>query len=108
MNFLITSPFTLIAIGFGFECRSHFTRTLLLARERIEDIDMPKRTTKSDNVETPGAFPWGKVIAGIAGSAVATRLIRKVPLGRIVIAATPLIVAALRRGREPPKDGPRS
>jgi hypothetical protein len=68
---------------------------------------MAKRTTKSDNVETSGAFPWGKLIAGIAGSAVATRVIRKVPLGRIVIAATPLIVAALQRGREPPKDAPK-
>lgn len=65
---------------------------------------MPKRTTKSDNAETPGSFPWGKVIAGIAGSAVATRIVRRVPLGRIVIAAAPLIIAALQRDRNPPKD----
>lgn len=60
---------------------------------------MPKRTTKSDNAETPGSFPWGKVIAGIAGSAVATRVVRRVPLGRIVVAAAPLIIAALQRDR---------
>jgi len=65
---------------------------------------MPKRTTKSDNAEASGSFPWGKVIAGIAGSAVATRVVRRVPLGRIVIAAAPLIIAALQRDRNSPKD----
>jgi hypothetical protein len=64
---------------------------------------MPKRTTKTDNLETASKFPWGKLIAGIAGSAVATRVIGRVPLGRIVIAAAPLIVAALQRERERPK-----
>lgn len=35
---------------------------------------MPKRTPNSENDEKPGAFPWGKVLAGIAGSAVASRV----------------------------------
>ncbi len=68
---------------------------------------MPKRTTNSDNVETSGAFPWGKVIAGIAGSAVATRVLRRVPLGRVVIAAAPLIIAALQRDRGSAKSRPK-
>ncbi len=68
---------------------------------------MPKRTTNSDNVETSGSFPWGKVIAGIAGSAVATRVLRRVPLGRVVIAAAPLIIAALQRDRGSTKSRPK-
>lgn len=65
---------------------------------------MPKRTKDSENVATAGSFPWGKVIAGIAGSAVATRVVSRLPLGRIVIAAAPLIIAALQRDRGPPND----
>lgn len=64
---------------------------------------MPTRTRKTDKMETASKFPWGKLIAGIAGSAVATRVVRSVPLGRIVIAAAPLIIAALQRERELPK-----
>jgi hypothetical protein len=64
---------------------------------------MAKRTTDTDKLETANKFPWGKLIAGIAGSAVATRVIRRVPLGRIAIAAAPLIIAALQREREQPK-----
>jgi hypothetical protein len=61
---------------------------------------MAERTPNSENDHKPGAFPWGKVLAGIAGSAVASRVIRRVPLGRIVLAAAPLVVAALQKSRD--------
>jgi uncharacterized membrane protein YeaQ/YmgE (transglycosylase-associated protein family) len=66
---------------------------------------MPRSTRKLYNLETLGALSWAKVIAGIAGSAVATGVIRRLPLGRTVLTAAPLIVAAMQRHRDRPKDG---
>jgi len=60
---------------------------------------MAQRDTRSESSEKTGRFPWGKVLGGIAGSAVASRVIRKMPLGRVLVAAAPLIIAAIQKNK---------
>lgn len=59
---------------------------------------MPKRTTDSDRAN---GFPWGTVIGGVAASALASTVVRRLPLGRLMVAAAALILAALNKDRNP-------
>lgn len=65
---------------------------------------MPKRTTKSDSGDAVGAFPWGKVVGGIAASVVASSFVRRLPLGRVLVAAAPIIIAALQQKNKARRD----
>ncbi|KQV82143.1 hypothetical protein ASC90_23835 [Rhizobium sp. Root1220] len=58
---------------------------------------MPKRATKSQSGEFAGAFPLGKVAGAIAASIVASGFVRRLPLGRVLAAAVPILIAALQK-----------
>jgi hypothetical protein len=58
---------------------------------------MAKRTTRTERGTTTNAFPWTQVAGGIAASLVASGLLRRLPLGRVLVAAAPMIIAALQK-----------
>lgn len=59
---------------------------------------MPKRSAKLEN-----ACPWAKIAAGVAASAMASSVVKRLPFGRVLIAAALLIVAAIERNQKRPR-----
>jgi hypothetical protein len=57
---------------------------------------MAKRTTKKESSPS-NSFPWAKIAGGIAASVVASGFLRRLPFGRVLVAAAPIIIAGLQK-----------
>ncbi|MBB4291427.1 hypothetical protein GGE16_003486 [Rhizobium leguminosarum] len=64
-----------------------------------QEVPMVKRSTKT-GTGTAHDLPWSKIAAGVAASTLASGLVRRLPLGRILVAAAPLIIATLEKNEK--------